>query len=183
MPERIITDAAADTKGTGQSDRASKIWRSRKNIQINEEPTVLKDHQKTVSGLVLSLTMVRKYTFLYIVNIYYARQNRRAWERSIYRLLGWDGDAAGLKIFRNQLWRQIISLRNDFGVKIVRLKSPKEEQEGEGSAYYKIADYGVFNPYNLNKMLDQNSLIFEKAVLNLMTTSKQGVKNRIRPEA
>ncbi len=34
---------------------------------------------------------------------------------------------------------------------IVRLKSQKEELEG----------YGVIDPYNFNKMLDQNSLIFK----------------------
>jgi len=180
MPKHSLIGAAADSNRIEQADRASKKWRTRKNLVITGTIAHPKIIPSTDSGLVLSLTMVRKYTFLYIVNIYYARRNKRAWEISIYRLLGWNGDQSCIRIFRNQLWRQITSLRNDFGVIIARLKSPKEEQEGEGSAYYEISDFGVFNPYNLNKMLDQNSLIFEKAVLNLITTSKQGTKNRVR---
>lgn len=63
-----------------------------------------------------------------------------------------------------------------------REKAPKTEQEGEGSAYYIISDFGVFNPFKLTKMLDENSHIFERAVATLVTTSKQGEKQRVRPE-
>lgn len=185
MPKHTTNDELSDTNDDNNiNERASKEWRSRQAGVAKGKKGALQseDNDSKTPNLVLSLTMVRKYTFIYIFTVYFSRNNKRAWERSIYRLLGWDGEMKNIKNFRYQLWRQITSLRNDFGVIVEREKAPKTEQEGEGSAYYIISDFGVFNPFKLTKMLDENSHIFERAVATLVTTSKQGEKQRVRPE-
>ena len=185
MPKHTTNDELSDSNDDNNiNERASKEWRSRQNSvnKGNKGALQSEENDSKTPNLVLSLTMVRKYTFIYIFTVYFSRNNKRAWERSIYRLLGWDGDMKNIKNFRYQLWRQITSLRNDFGVIVEREKAPKTEQEGEGSAYYIISDFGVFNPFKLTKMLDENSHIFERAVATLVTTSKQGEKQRVRPE-
>lgn len=185
MPKHTTNDELSDTNDDNNiNERASKEWRSRQAGVAKGKKGALQseDNDSKTPNLVLSLTMVRKYTFIYIFTVYFSRNNKRAWERSIYRLLGWDGEMKNIKNFRYQLWRQITSLRNDFGVIVEREKAPKAEQEGEGSAYYVISDFGVFNPFKLTKMLDENSHIFERAVATLVTTSKQGEKQRVRPE-
>ncbi|WP_202109118.1 hypothetical protein [Succinivibrio dextrinosolvens] len=185
MPKHTTNDELSDSNDDNNiNERASKEWRSRQASVTKGKKGALQseENDSKTPNLVLSLTMVRKYTFIYIFTVYFSRNNKRAWERSIYRLLGWDGEMKNIKNFRYQLWRQITSLRNDFGVIVEREKAPKGEQEGEGSAYYVISDFGVFNPFKLTRMLDENSVIFETAVANLVTTSQQGVKKRIRPE-
>lgn len=185
MPKHTTNDELSDSNDDNNINmRASKEWRSRQNSVNKGKKGALQseENDSKTPNLVLSLTMVRKYTFIYIFTVYFSRNNKRAWERSIYRLLGWDGEMKNIKNFRYQLWRQITSLRNDFGVIVEREKAPKNEQEGEGSAYYVISDFGVFNPFKLTKMLDENTHIFERAVATLVTTSKQGEKQRVRPE-
>ncbi len=109
--------------------------------------------------------MARKYAVIYLFTCYFAEQGKLAWVNQLLRVMGWDGsaDLAARRRCQMALRRQIVDLKRDFNFEVAAVNG-RELPEHDGSRYYKVVSFGIFNEDKLLELLRANREIFIRII-------------------
>ena len=86
-----------------------------KSLRLRSDMCFVNDSTGEKEPAYFSVMMARRYAIIYTFLLYFKKRGELAWTDSVLELLGWD-NTKDKRPYRMTLYRQIKTLKQDFGV-------------------------------------------------------------------